>query len=158
MFGTARTGASQVMFRSRYARGGKVGCLSAPRPRLNQTLTLTLFRSMISRFRAFFAFLHPFTNEETEAGTPGSRDVIVAERDLRHCIPDLYWATYFGRDYVEQFGIDPFDLAAAAIVDADDAGAYIQITPSWLDVETNFGDFHSLREATKRALGRSHFC
>jgi|SRR2546425_2760449 len=77
---------------------------------------------------------------------------------LRRALPDIYWANFFGPEYVEMFGSDRVNSAPIHSVESlSDGGALLVLSPSPLDFLKDPGEFERLRLNLKRHLGEEAF-
>src|SRR3989475_11657853 len=73
---------------------------------------------------------------------------------LRRALPDIYWANFFGPEYVEMFGSDRGNSAPIHSVESlSDGGALLVLSPSPLDFLKDPGEFDRLRLHLKRHTG-----
>src|SRR3989475_3674405 len=77
---------------------------------------------------------------------------------LRRALPDIYWANFFGPEYVEMFGSDRVNSAPIHSVESlSDGGALLVLSPSPLDFLKDPGEFERLRLNLKQHLGEEAF-
>lgn len=77
---------------------------------------------------------------------------------LEHWLPDIFWGTVFGPAYVRFFGKDR--LMSAPAYRVEDLGpemVYLQLSPSVLDLHTDFASVQAVRERVKRHLDNNAF-
>jgi len=116
---------------------------------------------------ADFAYLHRLTDAEVSRGL-ASRTVNLVDRiarsyilfvtvhDLRRYIPDLYWATVFGRPYVGMFGRERLEsLPGVERVHADQF--LVRLTPRLDDLVDEPRRIEERREQIRRHLGEDAF-
>jgi hypothetical protein len=122
------------------------------------------------RFHADFGFLHLLTQNEFKGDeftrgvfsvrNDSSMDTLrVTTHDLKRCIPNLYWATFFGPSYIKLFGEDKFSHFAPGVISEklDRELQYIQLTQELTDLQENFSLVNDLREKTKAFLNSNAF-
>lgn len=77
---------------------------------------------------------------------------------LRHYLPDIPWATVFGREYIDLFGMDKLlSVPAYHVEQPDDESVYIQLTSDIQDLFCNFDEVMAAREQVKQHLGYDCF-
>jgi len=82
----------------------------------------------------------------------------ISSRDIRMCIPDVYWMTVFGAPYVKMFGRDR--LLSAPVHTAEtlvEAAISLQFTPSLEDVRADASLFAETKRRLKEFLGEDAF-
>ena len=120
---------------------------------------LTRFLQVASKMlEGDFGCLTLLTHAEIEAGRKNGAvsaldrratrfNFLISSRDIRKCIPDVYWMPVFGAPYVKMFGRDR--LLSAPVHKAEtlgEAAISLQLTPSLGDVRADA----SLFAQTKR--------
>ncbi len=121
----------------------------------------SLYEAMAVSFGEIdFGYVHALADPEWESFAPFATDMLspfnygVMTINLRKCIPNLSWATLFGRPYVEMIGMDRLLSSPAFNVEKwGDSLVYVQVSPEISDVESKFSDFSDRRNAVKSHLG-----
>jgi len=121
------------------------------------------------RLEADFAFIHLLTQPEIDRGGPGSTislsnpdtnsySLSVTTHHLIKWLPDLYWATVFGKPYVDLFGRENLLAAPAPVVrELEGGGMYLQLSESPLDLEHDFARVDAIRARVKTHLNHNAF-
>jgi hypothetical protein len=163
--GQARTVEGTVYTRERYvthsdaAISGRMGAIGV-------TSLVRFLKAATVEFDADFGYTHLINDKEIRTSAPetiggiGDRDrvLIVVSRDLEKYIPDLYWATIFGRVYTEKFGHDKLRKAPAPFVcELDNGSFYLQLSDDIGDMHSNFEQIEAVRAAVKSHLGSEWF-
>jgi hypothetical protein len=140
--------------------------LHAPGAGPDDDRALRFLATVADRVGGEFGLIHRFDELEARRaarngillGTRGAPFLMVTSHDLKRGIPDIYWATLFGRRYVEMFGRERLQTAPAAKVDLfPDGYALVQVTPRSADVVAPAGPFGAARERIIEHLGRDAF-
>lgn len=109
------------------------------------------------------AYLHLLT--EAEIAGPSAKyeawypiDVGLTRQDLSRGLPELCWATVFGKGQIEPLGRERL-LSSPCHQTRELQGGliYLQLTPSLRDVEDDYAAFEGVRHRTMEHLGRLHF-
>jgi len=78
--------------------------------------------------------------------------------DLKRGLPDIYWANFFGPEYVRMFGDDRIKSTPAyKIEDLRDSGVLLLLTSSVFDFDNDKEAFERLRLQAKQHLGIEAF-
>jgi len=78
--------------------------------------------------------------------------------DLKRAIPDVYWATFLGPEYVEMFGRNKLlSVPCNKVEELHDGGVLLVLTPSPLDYVKDAEGFDRLRQRVKEHLGIEAF-
>lgn len=128
---------------------------------INSSELKSLYKEMAVSFGQIdFGYVHALADPEWQSFMPFATDMLspfnsgVTTVNLRKCIPNLSWATLFGRPYVELIGVDRILSSPAFKVERwGDNLVYVQVSPEISDVESAFSDFNDRRNAVKRHLG-----
>lgn len=141
--------------------------LNAPGVGPDDDRALRFLATVADRVGGEFGLIHRFgeleANRATANGTlrgPTSREPVfmVTSHDLKRGIPDIYWATLFGRRYVDMFGRERLRTAPAAKVELfPDGYALLQTSPRSGDVVAPASPFGAARERLIEHLGRDAF-
>jgi len=138
-------------------------------PIVEQNELLVFLRTAAIALKADFACLHLLTASEIERGRANRTvtaldkkatqfNFFLASKDLKRRIPDIYWATIFGRPYLEMFGKERLLSTPAYQVDVFSEGiVLLQISEKLSEVADHPGTFRSARERAILHLGESAF-
>ena len=78
--------------------------------------------------------------------------------DLERALPDIYWANFFGPDYVRLFGKEKLESAPCYRVEwLSDGGVLLLVTPTLSDYDSDPENFGRVRTAVKEHLGIGAF-
>jgi len=78
--------------------------------------------------------------------------------DLKRGLPGIYWANFFGPEYVEMFGVNKVQSAPChGIENLPDGGVLLVLSPSPFDFERDRETFEMRRLELKRHLGLEAF-
>lgn len=135
-----------------------------------QVELLNFVRAVSDGFCVDFAFIHPLTEEEfghdafskgvfTFSSNHPLRTLSITTHELRKSIPNLYWATYFGRPYLEMFGHEKFlSMPTCAISEELGEGLFcIRLSPDISDFKFNFSKVNDCRSQVKQHLNLDAF-
>jgi hypothetical protein len=116
---------------------------------------LSLARQFYSVVHPAYGFIRTSETVRTYGGPLGSMRVGI---NLRRAIPDLYWATFLGPEYVNMFGLERvLSTPCHSVEIMSDGGALITLAPSPLDYSNEPTHFEALRERAKKHLGIEAF-
>lgn len=128
-----------------------------------------LMRAAAQSLLPDFGFIHSITTAETERGlSSGSisfldssrktKSLFVTTHILRRYIPDIYWTTVFGRQYVQLFSRSRLlSSPVHRIEELDNGSVLLQLTPKLTDIFADELHFESLRETVRAHLGANSF-
>lgn len=126
-------------------------------------------RAIVSEFGAHFALVHQLTafdisrGQQSETVTPTRLDgtqfhLTVSNAQLRRFLPDIYWWTYVGPEYVSLFSESRIRaLADPAVVTQESDGYSIQLTERLEDARERSEFFEGLRASVKAQLDSGAF-
>jgi hypothetical protein len=138
-------------------------------PVCEQSTLLTFLETAAVALKADFACLHLLTASEIERGRANRTvtaldkkatqfNFFLASKDLKRRIPDIYWATVFGRPYLELFSRERLLSAPAYRTGLLSEGiVLLQISKELSDVGDHTGTFGSARERAILHLGENAF-
>ena len=114
-----------------------------------QNLFIEFFKTLAVQFTAEFGFLH---------FEPRDQRLSVSTNGLRQYIPDLFWATIFGKGYVDMFGREIIRACGAPVIEElDEDLFYIQASQELRDLEKNAEEVFQTREQIKMRLNNNAF-
>jgi len=141
--------------------------LNAPGAGPDDERALRFLTTLADRVGADFGLIHRFDHAEAHRATGngtmtgamrGEPLFLVTSHTLKRGIPDIYWATLFGRRYVDMFGRERLRTAPAAMVELfPDGSALLQASLRSGDVVAPGGSFAAVRERIIEHLGREAF-
>lgn len=141
--------------------------LNAPGAGPDDDRALRFLTTLADRVGADFGLIHRFDHAEAHRATSngtmtgagrGEPLFIVTSHKLQRGIPDIYWATLFGRRYVDMFGRERLRTAPAAKVKLFPGGyALLQASLHSRDVVAPGSSFAAVRERIIEHLGRDAF-
>lgn len=131
---------------------------------------LNFVREVSVGFGVDFAFIHLLTAEEfgCDAFSKGvftfrsdhpMRTLSITTHELRKNIPNLYWATFFGRPYSELFGHEKFhSIPTCAITEELVEGVFcMRLSEDISELEFNFSKIDNCRSRVKQHLDSNVF-
>ena len=127
-----------------------------------QKKILSYFTSLAAIAKTNFGCIEAYTEEYRTAsfgneGFVGGR-VSICTHVLRHWLPDIYWATVFGPDYIKLFGMEHLlSTPAYRVEEISDDVIFIQLTPDMNDPFNYFDEVMNAREKVKNHLGQECF-
>jgi hypothetical protein len=114
-----------------------------------QDQIIQFFKTVSTQFEAEFGFLDLTIKDER---------LNVTTHDLRENIPNVYWATLFGKAYVETFGRDRIrSCPAPYIEELSKDQFYLQLGDALVDVEKRPQELFQARERVKKHLNSNAF-
>lgn len=116
---------------------------------------LKVFKELCGVLRASYGFVK--THEMGRHLDKQGKEYGVAI-DLKRALPDIYWANFFGSEYVEMFGDDKIKSAPSYRVETlAGGGALLTLTSSPFDFDTDKTGFENRRIQLKQYLGTEAF-
>jgi hypothetical protein len=124
-----------------------------------------LLRAAAQAFSPDFGFIHSITAAETARGPSNgsitfletsrkAKNLFVTTHILKRYIPDIYWTTIFGGQYVELFSRSRLLSAPVHYVEELSNGSIVlQLTPKLTDILADESHFERVRQAV-----RVHLC
>ena len=152
----------------RHGLGGKTSSMNVlvePGADVEPSDLCRVFRDVAMQFGAIFGYIHIVVPQEVErarlSGTvillPGQEQepyLAIGRKHLKHFVPDLYWATIFGPQYVELFGRDRVASCNAFVVDEIACDVfYLQSSEEIIDVSEKWALVAAERQRLKEHLG-----
>lgn len=146
-----------------------VWCLSADlAPALPQEQIGRLAGDVAVALDADFACVTLLTPDEIEDGrrtdTVGALDVygrnwtfLIPSHILQKHIPDVYWRTLFGPQYVRSFGRERLLSAPVHAVEEIEDSIALQLTPDLRDLERDPDGYRRIKRKLKEHLGKDAF-
>jgi hypothetical protein len=141
--------------------------LDAPGTGPDDDRALRFLTTLADRIGADFGLIHRFDHAEAHRATGngtmtgagrGAPLFMVTSHTLKRGIPDIYWATLFGRRYVDMFGLERLRTAPAARAELFPHGyVLLQTSLRSSDVVAPGGSFGTVRERIIEHLGRDAF-
>lgn len=127
---------------------------------VDPTAVAALVKSASVALGADYAHVHLATDADAErqprpergwvtsSDAPGEFSLVVIERDLQEYLPELWWGTVLGREYVGLIGRDVIETAPAYLVERVGPDTYwVQLTE---DARDNLVEPQQLAEARRR--------
>jgi hypothetical protein len=112
--------------------------------------------------KVFFGYLDALTPQyydiALDNGFAQYGSMFVVTYSLYRYLPDMPWATLFGREYIDFFGRERIlSTPAYHVEELDDDTIYIQLTEKMHDLHDDFDTVMVRREAAKQHLGYDCF-
>jgi hypothetical protein len=129
----------------------------------NKINWLSVFKKVQECVNAYFGYLHFFTAPEWAASRAKGLELYCEFRNgaigwkvEEKGIPDLGWATYFGKKYQEDIPISQIQKEGAIITPQND-GHIIQLTDNIFDIHKDFKLFDEKRDRVKSHFPKGFF-
>ncbi len=111
-----------------------------------------LFNELISASKAFFGYIHVFTDREIVPSAAGSAISSFLHgtpgHSLEKGIPNLGWANYFGEEYVKEIDVPLLQKNGFNIQKLGD-GYVFNVTANLSDVINSYDEFNERRKVLK---------
>lgn len=111
-----------------------------------------LFQQLVELSKAYFGYVHVFTDNEIEPAGMGSAISLflhgTASFHLKKGIPQLGWGNYFGEEYVKEIDVNLLKKHGFEIQPLGE-GYVFNITPQISDVITDYETFDNRRTLLK---------
>jgi hypothetical protein len=122
-----------------------------------------VFKKVQACVKAYFGYLHFFTQEEDDLRTDRDGSAYlsfyngaIGWKVEEKGIPDLGWATYFGKKYQEDIPISQIQKEGAIVTPQND-GHIIQLTDNIFDIHKDFKSFDEKRDRVKSHFPKGFF-
>ncbi|WP_218080316.1 hypothetical protein [Anthocerotibacter panamensis] len=136
--------------------------ITANSKQLDPQKIVEFFKATSHLLQVDFAYLHFLAEPESESWDVQQKLMPfrqgVTTHDLRKNIPNLCWATVFGKPYTRLFLLERILCAPAPIIqEIDKDTIYIQLSQDIFDLKSHYESINLVREKVKRHLNCNAF-